>query len=251
MTSFGKAYYTRKAASQSYSENNWNAYVEYSALPIWGSWRERFLLDNLGFYKEYTDPNIGNHPLIDEAKVRPLARDRIYQQFYDQFQGWDETGGMAPKAIENMRDELDAIERGGMTFREARYSVDAYDAGFPENLTDDYVDWYSVDRSGYEDDWWLMEHKEFYDTMYDLKIWTEKRDFSKVPTREVYALYQTYLGLPPGTPRLDYRARYPELDAWLVLAKEYTPVKGRGEAGAEPTPWEEATQVAQFQELFK
>jgi len=250
MTSFGKAYYTRNASSQGYSENNWNAYVEYSALPIWGSWRERFLLDNSDFYKEYTDANIGNHPLVDETKVRPVARDKIYLQFQDEFQAWDETGGMAPKAIENMRAELDAIERGGLTFKEARYSVQAYDNGFPENLIDAYVEWYSTDRKDYEDDWWLMEHKEFYDTMYDLKIWTEPRDFSKVPTREVYALYQTYQGLPSGNPRYDFRAKHPDLDAWLVLKFGYKPISGRGDTEAPPTPWEEAAAAERFKELF-
>lgn len=250
MTSFGKAYYTREASSQGYTESNWNAYVEYSALPIWGSWRERFLLDNSSFYKEYTDTNIGNHPLVDKTKVRPLNRDRIYQQFYDEFQSWDETGGMAPKAIENMRDELDTIERGGLTFKEARYSVQAYDNGFPENLIDAYVEWYSVDRKDYEDDWWLMEHKEFYDTMFKLEIWTEPRDFSKVPTREVYALYQTYLGLPTGNPRYDFRAKHPDLDDWLVLKFGYKPIQDRGSAEAGPTPWEELEAVKRFKEQF-
>lgn len=251
ITSFGRAYHTREASSQGYSEGNWNPYVEYSALPLWGSWRERFLLDNPDFYKEYTDSKIGNHPLIDKTKVRPIVRDRIYQQFYDEFQAWDETGGMAPKAIESMRGELDAIERGGLTFKEARYSVQAYDNGFPENLIDDYVDWYSTDRRDYEDDWWLMDHPEFYKKMYDLEIWTEPRDFSKVPTREVWNLYQTYQGLPSGNPRYDFRAKHPDLDDWLVLKFGYKPISGRGDKEAPATPWEELQDVERFKELFK
>ena len=95
-----------------------------------------------------------------------------------------------------------------------------------------------------------MEHQELYKTMLDMGIWTEPRDFTKVPTREVYKLYQTYLGLPTGTPRLDFRAKHPELDAWLVLAKGYKPVTDRGSAGAEKTPWEELEEVRRFQELF-
>ena len=251
LTAFGKAYYTREASSQGYSEGNWNAFVEYAGLPIWGSWRERFLLDNADFYKEYTDPEVGNHPLIDKTRVRPVNRDKIYQQFYDEFQSWDETGGMAPKAIENMRAELDAIERGGLTFQEARYSVQAYDVGFPENLIDDYVEWNSTDRKDYEDDWWLMEHKEFYKAMYDLDIWTEYRDFSKVPTREVYNLYKTYLGLPTGTPRYDFRAKHLDLDDWLVLKFGYKPIQDRGSTGAEPTPWEELQAAEAFKRTFK
>ena len=73
----------------------------------------------------------------------------------------------------------------------------------------------------------LMENKEFYDTMCELGIWTEQKDFSRVPTREVYSLYQTYRGLPEGQPRLNFRHEHPELDTWLVLAKGLTPVGDR------------------------
>lgn len=239
ITSFGRAYYTKDAASQGYSENQWNAYVNYSSLPLWGSWRERFLVDNPGFYREYVDPEVGNHPLLDTSTIKPLARDRIYQQFYEQFTAWDETGAMTTRAIELMRAQLDTIEKGGITFREARYSVQAYGQGFPEKLIDDYVGWYSVKRKDYEDDWWLMEHQEFYEALFTLGIWTEPRDFSKVPTREVWSLYESYLRLPPGSARLNYRAEHLDLDDWLVLAKGYTPVANRGSAGAAPSPWEE------------
>ncbi|GAH07869.1 unnamed protein product, partial [marine sediment metagenome] len=136
-------------------------------------------------------------------------------------------------------------------FRDDRNRMKAMDAEFPETLIEDWVGWYAESRSDYEDDWWLMEHPEFYKAMYDLGIWTEPRDFSKVPTREVWNLYQTYLGLPSGTPRYDFRAKHPELDAWLVLKFGYKPIKERGEKEAEPTPWEEAQEVKRFQELFK
>ena len=129
--------------------------------------------------------------------------------------------------------------------------MQAYDVGFPENLINDYVEWYSTKRSGYEDDWWLMEHLDFYHKMLELEMWTEPRDFSKVPTREVYSLYQTYQGLPTGTPRLDFRRKHPDLDAWLVSTKGYTPVEDRGSAEAPPTPWEEAQAAERFKELFK
>jgi len=135
-------------------------------------------------------------------------------------------------------------------FRDDRNRMKAMDAKFPETLIEDWVEWYAEVRSGYEDDWWLMEHKEFHDTMYKLGIWTEERDFSKVPTREVYALYQTYQGLPSGTPRLDFRAKHPDLDAWLVLKFGYKPITDRGSAEAPPTPWEKAAEVEVFKGLF-
>jgi len=250
MTSFGKAYYTREASSRGYSESNWPAFVEYSNLPIWGSWRERFLLDNLSFYKEYTNEEIGNHPLIDTSKIKPLARDKVYLQFHDEFQAWDETGGMAPKTIENMRAELDDIERGGMTFMEARYRVQAYDVGVPEKYINLYVEYYELPTAGYEQEWFFMDHVDYYRDVWLGVLENQPKDFYKVPTREVWNLYQAYQSLPSGGPRLDFRAKHPELDAWLVLKFGYKPIEGRGSAGAEPTPWEELAKVEQFQELF-
>jgi hypothetical protein len=136
-------------------------------------------------------------------------------------------------------------------FRDDRNRMKAMDADFPETLIEDWVDWYAEDRSGYEDDWWLMEHEDFYNMMLEMGLWTEPRDFTKVPTREVWSLYQIYQGLPTGTPRLDFRAQHPELDAWLVLAFDLKPIGDRGNPEAEKTPWEEYGEVEQFQELFK
>jgi hypothetical protein len=103
----------------------------------------------------------------------------------------------------------------------------AMDVEFPETLIEDWVEWYGQSRSGYEDDWWLQEHKGFCDAMLEWRIWTEPRDFSKVPTRAVWNLYESYLNLATGQPRLDFRAQNPSLDAWLVLSKGYTPVGDR------------------------
>jgi len=133
----------------------------------------------------------------------------------------------------------------------ARLEMRATDNEFPEALIPDYIKWYQSEFDDYEDDWWLMEHPEFYKAMYDLEIWTEPRDFSKVPTREVWSLYQTYQNLPSGTPRLDFRAKHPDLDAWLVLKFGYKPIEDRGKKEAEKTPWEEAAEVEQFKGLFK
>lgn len=136
-------------------------------------------------------------------------------------------------------------------FWTARLTMRAMDTEFPEDLIPEYVEWYQSEFENYEDDWWLMEHEDFYNTMYDLEIWTEPRDFSKVPTREVWSLYQQYINLPTGTPRLDFRAKHLGLDAWLVLKFDYKPIQDRGNPEAEKTPWEEAAEVEEFQELFK
>ena len=250
LTNFGKAYYTRQASGEGYSESNWPAYVEYSQLPTWGSWRERFLLDNLDFYKEYVDKSIGNHPLIDTSKIRPVARDNIYRQFENEFAEWDDTGGMNSKQIESMRARLDDVERGGLTFKEARYMVDAYDKGVASKYVSLYADYYQLPDAGYEQEWFMMAHPDYYKDVWQGVLGNQEMDFSKVPTREVWNLYQTYLTLPSGSPRYDFRAKHPELDDWLVRTKGYTPVGDRGDAGAPSTPWEELSQVRQFQSTF-
>lgn len=132
----------------------------------------------------------------------------------------------------------------------ARLTMRAMNTEFPEDLIPNYVEWYQSDFKDYGDDWWLMEHPEFYQTMYDLEIWTEPRDFDTVPTREVWSLYEAYLKLPTGTPRLDFRAAHLELDAWLVLKFEYKPIQDRGNPEAELTPWQELAEAEAFKQLF-
>jgi len=240
LTDFGKAHFTKQASSEGYSEVNWETYTQFSSQPTWGSWRDRFLIEHKDFYAEYTNPDIGNHELIDETKVKPQRRDEIYGRFYEEYQQWDKVGGLTEEQVKAKHDKLRAITKEGMTYNEARYRVEAYDNFFPENLIDDYVTWFTssdLERpEGYEglwfeDDWWLLEHKDFYAAMYATELWKEQRDFSKVPSREIFALYLYYSNLPPfGNSRLAFRQANPDLDSWLVLRFGYKPAsaqKGR------------------------
>ena len=83
-----------------------------------------------------------------------------------------------------------------------------------------------------------MEHEEFYAAMFETGIWTSKKDFSKVPSREVYKLYQKYLTLPEGFTRLNFRQLNPDLEQWLVWTQDYSPVGNRGmyDTSKPPTP---------------
>ena len=119
-------------------------------------------------------------------------------------------------------------------YAEDRQRRDAYNIGFPTELMEDYVEWYITDWAAlnqghltpnWEDEWFLMEHPEFYEEM--IKFDTLKpRDFSKVPTRKVASLYDKYLHLETGNPRLECRCKNADLDAWLVSAQGYTPAFG-------------------------
>ncbi|KKM74988.1 hypothetical protein LCGC14_1394740, partial [marine sediment metagenome] len=126
---------------------------------------------------------------------------------------------------------------------------DAYSIDFPEEHLETYVNWYtdtSLDKpdnwptnlSWYEDDWFLIENPEFYRAMLDKGVFTERKDFRKVPSRRVFALYSIYLNLPSGTLRLDYRRKHGDLDDWLVLSKGYKPATGQISDEEELSRWE-------------
>ncbi|MFP3897917.1 MAG: hypothetical protein ACLFVD_01175 [Dehalococcoidia bacterium] len=220
-------------------------YVEYYSLPDKGYERERYLLEHADFYNSMIELK-GLVPLDSDYRVPASRYDEIYHEYEELFEAYDNvTGTESQRAAKREQILSDNPE-----FARARLERQAYGLFFPENLIDDYVDWYSVKRKDYEDDWWLMDHPDFYEAMLEMGIWKQEKDFSKVPTREVWAAYQVYLSLPTGTPRLDYRVKHPDLDAWLVLAKGYKPVSGRGSPTAEKTPWQEAAEVQQFKSLF-
>ena len=102
--------------------------------------------------------------------------------------------------------------------------VDAYTKRLPEEVVDPYADYYTQSLKDYEDDWYLMDHKDFYQAMVDQGLWKEK-DFTKVPTPEVWEKYGYYSKLPEGTARMEYRLQHKDLDDWLVLAKGYKPAE--------------------------
>ncbi len=154
--------------------------------------------------------------------------------------GWDSNIGL--RGIEYYRlqikskdaqAEYDALEvtedrqrylEDNPEFRDDRRRMAAMEYEIPENEIEDYVQYYTIDRAGYEDDWFLMEHLDFYNTMVDFEIWKPK-DFSKVPTREVFALFEEWealrdeTGKALGSERRAFEAAHPELDQWLHLTK--------------------------------
>jgi len=143
-------------------------------------------------------------------------------------------------------------------FADDRRRLQAMDYEFPEDLIPAYIEWFKIEKPEdyeydlwFEDDWFLMEHPDFYKAMYEMKIWTEPRDFSKVPTKEVFNLYKTYLGLPTGQPRLDFRKANPDLEKWGILVGKWQPLAGRGEIKEEKTVWEKLAEAERLKEWFE
>ena len=126
----------------------------------------------------------------------------------------------------------------------------AYKLYVPDAHIENYVGYYTLIGKGkpdnwaaqkgtdlwYEDDWYLMEHTDFYKDVYLKVLGNQGRDFTKVPAREVFNKYLTYLTLAKGDARMQYRIDNPDLDAWggikfgwkpATAKKTTTTVKGR------------------------
>ena len=71
-----------------------------------------------------------------------------------------------------------------------------------------------------------MENLDFYEQVYKGILGNDKRNFSKVPTSEVFAKYLEYLQIDSRQAKMrdDFRWDNLDLDDWLVLKFEYTPV---------------------------
>lgn len=205
-------------------------YVQYYELPSEGYRRERFLLNHPEFAEAM---NIIEGVDTPKAEGVPVVQyDEITEQYQDLFDIWDAYGD--ENDTEYIADtEARAEQRSklflgtlGKEFKEARFRRSAYKSliGHEEQV-DNFVGYYLIIDAGkpdyqdewYDDDWFLMEHPQFHDTMLALGIFKKRRNFEKVPSREVWQLYLIYQETPKGEPRYEMRVKYPELDAWLLI----------------------------------
>ncbi len=105
----------------------------------------------------------------------------------------------------------------------------------------DYVGYYTIVGEGkpdnyfavnktdlwYEDDWYMLEHFDFYTDIYQELLGNEPFEaIAKVPSRAIFAKYLQYLQIDSrqGKLRDDFRFENLDLDDWLVLKFGYTPV---------------------------
>jgi hypothetical protein len=95
----------------------------------------------------------------------------------------------------------------------------------------------------WEDDWYLMEHKDFYTEMVKLELW-QPRDFTKVPTREIGALYDQYSIIgTSGNGRVQFRLDHPDFDKWMLLAGKVSKLATPPKPPATKTKWPLATKA--------
>jgi hypothetical protein len=134
---------------------------------------------------------------------------------------------------ERAREELRFKDGKYTEFGLAEIERDAYYKYVPEQHIDGYVDYYTIVGEGkptdwpdtvsyWEDDWFLMENQDYYREVYLGILGLQKRDFSKVPTREIGAKYITYKKMDTGMERDQYRIDNPDLDEWGVSVGIWT-----------------------------
>jgi len=154
-----------------------------------------------------------------EAKLFKLQHPRYLEWGLEQGIWSDDLSDESVEALK-LKVEMGTLPEGSVERAQMSKRIEAYENDMPEAMIETYVDWYMVDRSGYEDDWYLLSNGAFYKEMVRSGIWQD-RDFSKVPTREVFALYEEYQTLGKGAPRTAFRILHPALDNWFHVTKGY------------------------------
>jgi len=230
-------------------------YVQWFSVTRRGFSDDWFLMEHREFYEAMV--------ALDQIQERDFSGvpDIRYREYWENWTSQDaHYEGFSDRDSEFYISNTDAraeareqFLRANPQYAQARRMREAILHGLPEAVFNDYVGWYEVEKPEgyeyslwYEDDWYLLEHPEFYLAMLESGVWTEPRDFSTVPTRQVWTQYVEYLALPTGQPRRDFRAAHPELDAWLVVKFGYTPIGGRGDEEHIGQTWEEMDPWQQF-----
>ena len=220
-------------------ENFIEDYVEWYKTPRKGYEDDWFLMEHRDFYDEMVkleQLEERDFSKVPDVKYKPLWADWVEQDA--QYEGYSDR--KSDFYIEN-EDARDAQRKlfldQNSDYRKVLRKREAVVMGFPDERLDDYVGWYEVppkaestDRfyekypkeTYYEDDWWLQAHPKFEQVMVDLYKdtdgahgWKELRDYSKVPTKEVWAKYKIWKEKSLGKERRDYESANPDLDMWL------------------------------------
>jgi len=227
-------------------------FVLYHEIEIKGKRQERFLVENggqdpdnlTGFAKAMH--NIAGIDIPKPQDVPSVEYDNIYDEWKDEF---EKLWGLADNESEFYIEDVDLREAGRQAMRfttDGKYTAfglaeikrDAYGKFVPEQYVGDYVGYYTIIGEGkpenwkldtgtdlwFEDDWFMMEHMDFYRDVYRDLLGNEKWDFTKVPTRTVFDKYLNYLAEPHAKAKKDFRLGNLDLDAWGVIAFGWTPI---------------------------
>jgi len=155
---------------------------------------------------------------LDALELTVKNRDK--QKQYDEIKGRDL---IQEKALK------DAFLEANLDFAKDRIRIEGFNRGVPKNMMDDYVDYKFTKRKDYEDDWFLMEHPKLYRMLTSEAIMGDNalklKDFSRVPTKEVYKKFQAYETLPAGEARIVFRMSNSDLEKWMQLTEKIKPIQ--------------------------
>lgn len=235
-------YKARGLKDEIFTADQVETYVSYYEHPEKGFRRERMLLEDKAF-GEAMHAILG----IDiPDRVPAVQYDEIYEQWQADFDKLEDLSDhRSPDYIKDPDErattrEAMRFEDGVLTeFGKAEIRRNAYGAFVPEKHVQNYVDYYTIisegkpedweNRAGtalpwWEDDWWMMEHPDFYKQVYRRILGNERKDYRLVPpTRELGAKYLKYLRIVFNQAARDqYRLDNPDLDEWGVSVGIWT-----------------------------
>lgn len=170
-------------------------YVAYYELPVSGYRQERFLFNN---------PNFA-------SALGLKVPDRVPAEQYD----------ILLEKPEKTPDDL--------------LRMDAYKLYVPEKFVNDYAGYYRLVKPTnyevlnktalwFEDDWFMYEHPQFYRDVYIGLLKKQPINFTKLPTRQVFAKYLNYVQLVTNSQQRQYRWDNEDLDAWGSIRFGWTPI---------------------------
>ncbi len=211
------------------------SYVKFWEIPTAGYRRERYLIEHPELHAFMHQ--VKGNSIVDPSKVPDVEYDNIYDRNKKMFDSYDSFGDVKSKSyIENQgeRDRArDSLLVSNPNFGKEYYRRRAYGEFFDKKLVENYADYYQLLSKGkppqqdewYDDDWYLMEHPEFYKAIKTTKEWKTK-DFRNVPTREEFTKYQAYDNPNLSSAQKETMRRNDTvLDDYLVQKKHYTPLK--------------------------
>jgi len=194
-----------EAINKGVPENLVMSYVEYYAMDVAGWEQERFLKENEDYYKE-----VWLGILENEEKDFDRVPTKEFENATNEYE-----------ALKTTEERLAFLEQHEW-FRRERREREAVDKDIPERLRSEYVEYYEFPSTGYANERYLMEHKEFYRYMVDSGEWIEK-DFSKVATEKFEEALVDYDKLELGYDRYEYRGNNPWFDEEGVKLEKWQP----------------------------
>ncbi len=184
-------------------------YVSYYELPTKGYRQERFLVNNPDLAKVMgkTVPNRVPSEQYDIISEQYSKQDDEYQTILDSFD------------INQAKEQAQATQaylKANPDYAKSRIARDAYKLYVPDQQVENYVGYKTLPSGTYQDDWFMMEHPDFYQQVYLGVLGKPRMDFRNTPTREVYTKYQFYQVLPSAS-KDNYLFSNRDLEDWLLL----------------------------------